>query len=245
MPPERTNQEPYKSTRHHRESANLSPNMNATGAGDRERRRGMDLESMLNPPDEDERASFSPSLSSTSTRTCSDRTLPLGPVLGLSTHPSRSRGHSRGSRGSSRGSRGSSRGLIGSSGGTAFSPSARSDSSRSSLSPGPDVPARVRRFRPAYSLEHSDFIWFHRIDLSLSWEDITEAFRLTFNGAHEELRKTDGLQCKYYRIRAQNAIPRVRASSNTSDVPSQYGMWIKTGRRYPWMQEYSALLPGT
>ena len=237
MPPERNQQQPSQTSRHLEKSASLSSDMNAAGASECKRRRGMDLESMLNPPDEDSKASFSPSLSSTSTGTNGDRTLRLAPALNLSSHGPRSRGSSSRSRGTSRGSNGTSRR-------NTVSPSARSGGSRSSSPPGHDIPARIRSFRPAYSQEHSDFIWFHRIDLNLAWDEVVKAFRMTFSGAHEELRQESGIQCKYYRIRAQHGIPKVRALRTTPEVSSQYGMWVKTGRRYPWMADYAAHLPG-
>ena len=194
-------------------SAHISPNSTSSSAT----RRGMDLQSMLNPSDEDQRPSCSPSPSSASMGTNDDQNLQQIPISRRSTHFSRSPRSPR------------CRNLPSSVG---------SDSERCSSSYENDVPARSRSFRPPYLEEQSLFIWFHRVDLNWPWDEVRAAFRRTFN---EEGRKKDGLQCKYYRVRAQYGVPRVRDSPGNS---IQNGMWATTGRRYPWMEAYAPLLPG-
>ena len=183
------------------------------------RRRKMSIEDMLNPSDDDKRASVSPSLSSISESSTSagseeNRTLRTSRTFKHSPRPS-----------SSRSSR--------------FSPYARSDSSRST-SPDDNVRVRPRSFRPAYEQDQSDFVWFHRVDLGWSWQDTEAAFHEQYPGE----RNKGGLQCKYYRVRDANGIPKCRAADKAADDSQKHGMWVKAGRRYPWMEPYAARLPG-
>ena len=221
MPPQRTHKQKTQPTRQHVQSSNPSASRDPNSANRGGTRRGMDLESMLNPSDEVQAPSASPSaspsLSSASMEIDDDQNLQAIPTPDHSTHFSRSRKNSRRQN---------------------LTPTASTDGEGSPPSHENVVPARSRNFRPPYLKEHYLFIWFHRVDLNWPWDKVWAAFCRTFN---EERRDKDGLQCKYYRVRAQHGIPKVRDSLGKS---SQNGMWATTGRRYPWMEAYAAILPG-
>ena len=118
-----------------------------------------------------------------------------------------------------------------------------SNFSASSRSLSPDHPSQPRDFRSPYPSEASFFIWFHRIDLRMSWDDLTLTYNRHFHGNDTE-RKKAGLQCKWYRITERNKLPPITEQEQTSDGLSPFSMWLQTGRRFSWMKEHAHILPG-
>ena len=92
-----------------------------------------------------------------------------------------------------------------------------------------------REFRPTYSEEEALFIWYHRVDLGLDWQDITNAYKRQFPERPRE--GPGGIQCKYYRCCAENNIPKVRERDKSASAVEEYGMKARTGLHYPWMRD--------
>lgn len=92
-----------------------------------------------------------------------------------------------------------------------------------------------REFRPTYSEEEALFIWYHRVDLSLDWPDITEAYNKQFPERPRE--GPGGIQCKYYRCCADNNVPKVRERRRSASAAEEYGMKARTGLNYSWMRD--------
>lgn len=94
--------------------------------------------------------------------------------------------------------------------------------------------------RQKYKEEQLFFIWYHRIDLDLSWNQVR---RMYVRHWHEK-RPKSGLQCKFYRILEQYNVEKVRGQSRKDPkargarVPNgrNYGVVATTGRVYDWMQ---------
>ena len=91
-----------------------------------------------------------------------------------------------------------------------------------------------REFRPTYSEEETLFIWYHRIDLGLDWNEITRLYNAQFPDRYRE--GLGGIQCKYYRCCHDNNIPKVRDRSRSASTVQEYGMRARTGLVYPWMR---------
>lgn len=91
-----------------------------------------------------------------------------------------------------------------------------------------------RQFRPPYSEEEVDFIWYHRIDLGYDWADVERAYQHQFPNSGRE--GFTGIQCKYYRFCDEKGIPKVRDRSKESSQVELYGMRARSGRTYPWMR---------
>lgn len=91
-----------------------------------------------------------------------------------------------------------------------------------------------REFRPTYSEEETLFIWYHRIDLGLDWQEITRLYNAQFPDRYRE--GLGGIQCKYYRCCNDNNIPKVRDRSRSASTVQEYGMRARTGLVYPWMR---------
>ncbi|KAI4207490.1 MAG: hypothetical protein LQ346_000535 [Caloplaca aetnensis] len=111
------------------------------------------------------------------------------------------------------------------------SPRPRISTSSSSARPSPAGDRERRSFRPTYSEEEIDFIWYYRVDLRWEWEDIHSAFKYQFPDSREK----GGIQCKYYRHLENYGFPKVRKRDRTAAV-EHYGMRANTGRWYPWME---------
>ncbi len=91
-----------------------------------------------------------------------------------------------------------------------------------------------RPFRPPYSEEEVDFIWYHRIDLGYEWADVERAYQHQFPNSGRE--GFTGIQCKYYRFCDEKGIPKVRDRSKENSQVELYGMRARSGRTYPWMR---------
>lgn len=113
------------------------------------------------------------------------------------------------------------------------SPRPRTSASSSSGRPSPPGDRERRSFRPTYSEEEVDFIWYHRVDLRWEWADILSAFNYQF--PERNSREVGGIQCKYYRHLENHGLPQVRRRDRTAAV-EHYGMRANTGRWYPWME---------
>ncbi|KAI4146943.1 MAG: hypothetical protein L6R39_003280 [Caloplaca ligustica] len=137
--------------------------------------------------------------------------------------PARSSGSNQGHRWSRR-----SRSTSGSRG----SPRRRGSPSSSAGRPSPPRERQRRSFRPTYSEEEVDFLWYHRVDLAWEWNDILLAFNRQFPG--NITREVSGIQCKYYRHLENRGMPQVRQRDRAASVQA-YGMRAHTGRWYPWM----------
>ncbi|KAL9597254.1 MAG: hypothetical protein Q9179_004320 [Wetmoreana sp. 5 TL-2023] len=114
--------------------------------------------------------------------------------------------------------------------------SSGSGSSRSSSS-GRRSPPRgrtSREFRPTYSEEEINFIWYYRIDLGWEWREVLDAFSEQF--PNRQRRDVGGIQCKYYRHLESYGIPQVRQRDRKVSAVEQYGMRARTGLWYPWMR---------
>ncbi|KAI4211810.1 MAG: hypothetical protein LQ351_005451 [Letrouitia transgressa] len=91
-----------------------------------------------------------------------------------------------------------------------------------------------REFRPTYSEEEINFIWYHRVDLGYDWNHVLLAFDAQFpNG---QRRDVGGIQCKYYRHLENYGVPQVRQRDRNASAPELYGMRVLTGLWYPWMR---------
>lgn len=116
--------------------------------------------------------------------------------------------------------------------GSRGSPQRRASPSSSSGRPSPPRDRERRSFRPTYSEEEVDFIWYHRVDLRWEWSDVLRAFNYQF--PDKTAREVGGIQCKYYRHLESIGIPQVRRRNRSASVEN-YGMRAHTGHWYPWM----------
>jgi hypothetical protein len=93
--------------------------------------------------------------------------------------------------------------------------------------------------RRKYQQEQSFFIWYHRVDLGLSWNQTMDAYEQHW---HEQ-REKGGLQCKFYRILDQHKVLKVREQNKTdrrarkATLPQgrNFGMLGVTDKKYHWM----------
>ncbi|KAJ9498666.1 hypothetical protein H2202_005852 [Exophiala xenobiotica] len=97
---------------------------------------------------------------------------------------------------------------------------------------GPKKPPREK-----YTDEEAYFIWYHRIDLNMPWDQVKEAYSRTFS----ETRKKAGLQCRFYRIVDQHKVTKVRQQgrpdrSIRGGHIEKFGVIAQTDRRYYWMR---------
>ena len=91
-----------------------------------------------------------------------------------------------------------------------------------------------RDARPFYSAEEAAFIWYHRDDLDLNWDAITERYE---QQGFPFRRVKAGLICEYYRFRRSWNAPevrhvRARPRYHLHD-PVYYGVVSLTNLRYP------------
>lgn len=107
----------------------------------------------------------------------------------------------------------------------------------SSTSDGDSQPAEERLFRPPYEEEQSCFVWFHKVDLNMSWAEVARRFNEQWPTAN---RKASGMQCKLYRFTDSKGVPKCRQRED----PAVCGMWPVTGHSFPWMEPYADQLPG-
>ena len=98
---------------------------------------------------------------------------------------------------------------------------------------------RQRPFRPPYTEEEVQFVYYHRCDLLMDWPEIIRAFNNQFSDRPG--RDIQGIQCKYYRYREERHLPTVRNAEGRSNAYENrhYGLRRITGQPslyYPWMR---------
>ena len=116
------------------------------------------------------------------------------------------------------------------------------------LSPQPaQMPRKPREPRQSikYTREELHFLWYHRLDLGLGWEEVEAQFNRRFRPE----RNKPGLQCKYYRVLENEGVARTRLQARLRDnlatnLVSQFGIIQKTNYRYSWMREGDRSKPG-
>ncbi|KIW14256.1 hypothetical protein PV08_07038 [Exophiala spinifera] len=86
--------------------------------------------------------------------------------------------------------------------------------------------------RPPYTQEMNYFIWYHRIDRGLSWDTVTYKFNRYF----DENRPKIGLQCRFYRLLAQNKVAPVRRQLDSPPYGQVTRLLDFTELRFPWMR---------
>ena len=92
-----------------------------------------------------------------------------------------------------------------------------------------------REFRPTYHQEEEYFIWYHRVDLSMDWAEVKNAYNAQF--PDRKRRGFQGIQCKYYRCAENHGVPPVRERNKSEASQQAYGV-----RKYaphvwfPWMR---------
>lgn len=120
----------------------------------------------------------------------------------------------------------------------------------SSRSSSPDQPNKPREFRSPYQEEQHLWIWFFRIDMRRTWDEVALAYNRYWHPneryfvPEDAPRKKGGLQCKLYRVLETYGLPQVREQEQTSDGLSPFSMWLQVGKHFPWMDPYADLLPG-
>ncbi|SLM40700.1 hypothetical protein LPUS_11540 [Lasallia pustulata] len=89
---------------------------------------------------------------------------------------------------------------------------------------------------PISDLEEEDhFVWYHRVDLSMSWADVKEAYDDHFpERAQEDFRNS---QWNYYRCLGACGQTETKQSEKTAFPQEEYGMRARTGLWYPWIRE--------
>jgi hypothetical protein len=94
----------------------------------------------------------------------------------------------------------------------------------------PHRPPRIR-----YHNEEAHFIWYHRIDLEMTWAQVTEC-----HGRQFPARSKGALTCRYYRLLEHEGVEAVREqnrqSRNADSVTPRYGLCDRTSFRYSWMR---------
>ena len=92
-----------------------------------------------------------------------------------------------------------------------------SSQSRQPSGSGATASQERREGRPAYPREHAAFLWYQKDDLDCDWDEVTMRYRTQFG----TMRRKNGLQCKYYRIRGEIGAPPVRPSRKGGRDPHQ------------------------
>lgn len=100
-----------------------------------------------------------------------------------------------------------------------------------------DKSSTTRAPRPKYQDEQIFFIWYHRTDLSLAWDEVLYRYREQF----QQSREKTGLQCKFYRLLGDWGVEKVREQVRNSqrsngDSIGAYGVIQRTWHRFPWMR---------
>ncbi|KAI9894701.1 MAG: hypothetical protein M1814_002057 [Vezdaea aestivalis] len=105
---------------------------------------------------------------------------------------------------------------------------------------GPDYhdfgsPSESRENRPAYLIEEDTFIWYHRDDRGMKWDEVSAAFNEYFPRDRQR-HGLQGIQGRYYRILKDEGVPKLR-SRQKKRPRRDYGVIARTSRRYPWMTQ--------
>ncbi|KAH0537432.1 hypothetical protein FGG08_005785 [Glutinoglossum americanum] len=114
---------------------------------------------------------------------------------------------------------------------------ARSHGREYSKSLSPQTARERRESRPAYQVEEDTFIWYHRDDLGMQWNDVSKAYNAQFPSRPRIGRQ--GIQSRYYRVLEVEGVPKIRKrpkSLKSKRIRHHYGVIARTNRRYPWMK---------
>lgn len=115
--------------------------------------------------------------------------------------------------------------------------------SESSLSSDPTSKRRRRRSprKPChkYTREQEHFIWYHRTDLQMPWDQVEYEYKRYFNHQGDDFK--GGLQCKYYRILDFYNVQKVRQQTRSGRFPTankvaKYGLLETVKCCYPWIR---------
>ncbi|KAI9772660.1 MAG: hypothetical protein M1840_000254 [Geoglossum simile] len=108
---------------------------------------------------------------------------------------------------------------------------------RSCKPQSPETTRERRESRPAYQVEEDTFIWYHRDDLGMQWNDVSKAYNAQFPDRPRIGRQ--GIQSRYYRVLEVEGVPKIRKrpkSLKPKKIRHHYGVIARTNRRYPWMR---------
>ena len=106
-----------------------------------------------------------------------------------------------------------------------------------SKSQSPQTTRERRESRPAYQVEEDTFIWYHRDDLGMQWNDVSKAYNAQFPDRPRIGRQ--GIQSRYYRVLEVEGVPKIRKrpkSLKPKKIRHHYVVIARTNRRYPWMR---------
>jgi hypothetical protein len=106
-----------------------------------------------------------------------------------------------------------------------------------SKSQSPQTTRERRESRPAYQVEEDTFIWYHRDDLGMQWNDVSKAYNAQFPDRPRIGRQ--GIQSRYYRVLEVEGVPKIRKrpkSLKSKKIRHHYGVIARTNRRYSWMR---------
>ncbi|QKX61638.1 uncharacterized protein TRUGW13939_08790 [Talaromyces rugulosus] len=100
---------------------------------------------------------------------------------------------------------------------------------------------RRRPHRPEYSEEEMYFIWYHRVDLGMTWNECVCVFNGQFPSSKG--RPVQGLQGVFYRFIKSKGCPTVRQQHNNVVRRDRDGLPLPhigviewCGISYPWMR---------
>lgn len=108
--------------------------------------------------------------------------------------------------------------------------------------PGPGRKGKKKTKKPRgachkYTREQEHFIWYHRTDLHMPWDQVELEYKQYFE--HE--REKGGLQCKYYRVLDFYRVEKVRQQTKWGQVIGKakigkYGLLATVKCSYPWIR---------
>ncbi|KEF58032.1 uncharacterized protein A1O9_05955 [Exophiala aquamarina CBS 119918] len=98
-------------------------------------------------------------------------------------------------------------------------------------------PKKSRGACHKYTREQEHFIWYHRTDLHMPWDQVEHEYKQYFN--HD--REKGGLQCKYYRVLNSYNVEKVRQQTKWGQVIGKakigkYGLLATVKCNYPWIR---------
>lgn len=98
-------------------------------------------------------------------------------------------------------------------------------------------PKKPRGACHKYTQEQEHFIWYHRTDLHMPWDQVELEYKQYFH--HD--REKGGLQCKYYRVLDYYNVEKVRQQTRCGQVIGKakigkYGLLATVKCNYPWIR---------
>ncbi|KAL6249883.1 hypothetical protein RBB50_003739 [Rhinocladiella similis] len=106
--------------------------------------------------------------------------------------------------------------------------------------------ARLSKIPPRekYTEEKMFFVWYHRVDLDMPWDKVTDAYNCFF----PEDRRKGGLQCRFYRALDQYNVQKIRQQARHGRIRGglieKFGVLDCTNRRFTWMLPEHLADPG-